>query len=66
MPKELWTAEQAASFLGITKRGLYQRVYRGTIPYIKLGSGSGTIRFDPEEMEAFINGHRVQAFAQNK
>lgn len=62
MPKELWTAEQAAKFLGISRRGLYQKMYRGQISYIKFGNGSASVRFDPDELEAYVNAHKVQAF----
>lgn len=63
MPKELWDAQKTADFLGITKRAVYQRVYRGAIPYVKLGSASASIRFDPDEIAKFVDDHRVQAFA---
>lgn len=66
MPKELWTAEQTAQFFGISKRALYQRVYRGQLPYIKYGGRFSNIRFDPDELQQFIDSRRVKAFNQGK
>lgn len=53
---KLITAKELAEMLHVKTRSIYQMVYRSQLPHIKFG---GTLRFDPEEIQAFINkGHR--------
>lgn len=58
----LLTPKQTAELLGLTVRALYLRVYRGTIPVVRLGTNGSSLRFDPEEIQKFINDHRTPAY----
>ncbi len=44
----LWRVEQAAEYLGIRPKTLYEWVRLGRVPYRKIGFN---VRFDPEELE---------------
>jgi excisionase family DNA binding protein len=47
----LWRIEEAAEYLGIRPKTLYEWVRKDRIPYRKLGFN---VRFDPEELEAWV------------
>lgn len=47
--------------LGIKRSTLYGWVEQGTIPHLKLGR---LLRFDPEEIEAWLQDHRRQGMLQ--
>ena len=44
----LWRVEQAAEYLGIRPKTLYEWVRQGRVPYRKIGFN---VRFDPAELE---------------
>lgn len=44
----LWRVEEAAEYLGIRPKTLYEWVRSGRVPYRKIGFN---VRFDPEELE---------------
>ncbi len=44
----LWRVEQAAEYLGIRPKTLYEWVRHGRVPYRKIGFN---VRFDPDELE---------------
>ena len=44
----LWRVEQAAEYLGIRPKTLYEWVRLGRVPYRKIGFN---VRFDPDELE---------------
>ena len=44
----LWKVEQAAEYLGIRPKTLYEWVRLGRVPYRKIGFN---VRFDPDELE---------------
>ena len=46
--RSLWTANEAAMFLGISVRTIRDLVYRRRVPYRKVGR---CLRFDPNEIE---------------
>ena len=46
----LWRVEQAAEYLGIRPKTLYEWVRLGRVPYRKIGFN---VRFDPGEIEAW-------------
>ena len=46
----LWKVEQAAEYLGIRPKTLYEWVRLGRVPYRKIGFN---VRFDPDELEAW-------------
>jgi len=47
----LWRVEEAADFLGIRPKTLYEWVRTDRVPYRKLGFN---VRFDPEELEDWV------------
>lgn len=49
---------EAAEKLGISKWTLYQMVSKRKIPFVKLGHNM--LRFDPTELEIYIDKHRVK------
>ena len=62
MLKRLITTEELATILGTTRKAIYMKVQRGELPYIKHGTSKAAhIRFDPDEIEEYINGGRVAA-----
>ena len=46
----LWRVKQAAEYLGIRPKTLYEWVRLGRVPYRKIGFN---VRFDPEELKAW-------------
>ena len=46
----LWRVDQAAAYLGIRPKTLYEWVRLGRVPYRKIGFN---VRFDPEELESW-------------
>lgn len=51
----LWRVGQAADYLGIRPKTLYEWVRTGRVPYRKLGFN---VRFDPAELESWVEQHR--------
>lgn len=51
MTKRLLNVQQAAEILGTTPGGMYQRVHRNQIPFIKDGKN---LRFDEDELYQYI------------
>jgi len=51
----LWRVDQAADYLGIRPKTLYEWVRTGRVPYRKLGFN---VRFDPAELEDWVGQHR--------
>ena len=49
----LWRVKQAAEYLGIRPKTLYEWVRFGRVPYRKIGFN---VRFDPEELKQWIEG----------
>ena len=49
----LWRVKQAAEYLGIRPKTLYEWVRLGRVPYRKIGFN---VRFDPEELEQWTEG----------
>lgn len=49
---------EAAEILGVSKYALYRMVQKRKIPFVKYGYH--TLRFDPTELEIFIDKHRVK------
>lgn len=47
----LWRVEEAAEFLGIRPKTLYEWVRQGRVPYRKIGFN---VRFDPAELECWV------------
>ena len=53
--------EQAATQTGYKKGYIYELVHRNAIPYIKRGR---SVRFDPEELEAWMRADRPNIIEQ--
>lgn len=51
----LWRVDQAADYLGIRPKTLYEWVRTGRVPHRKLGFN---VRFDPTELESWVGEHR--------
>ena len=49
----LWRVEQAAEYLGIRPKTLYEWVRLGRVPHRKIGFN---VRFDPDELEEWTEG----------
>ena len=56
---QLIDIDHAAEQLGVSVRYVRRLVCQRRIPYLKLGH---YVRFDPRELEAWIDQARVQAF----
>ena len=51
----LWRVDQAADYLGIRPKTLYEWVRTGRVPHRKLGFN---VRFDPAELASWVGEHR--------
>lgn len=49
----LWRVQEAAEYLGIRPKTLYEWVRLGRVPYRKIGFN---VRFDPHELERWTQG----------
>ena len=56
-PDRPLTVPEAAALLGVSERFIRHLVAERRIPYIKLGR---LLRFDPEDLAAFIEAGRVE------
>lgn len=52
---ELLDVAQVARMLAVKPGWVYRRALYGEIPHLKIG---GRVRFDPRELEAWIDLHR--------
>lgn len=57
-PGRLLVAEDVAHTLNLTRQHVYVLAASGQLPSIKFGGGRGSVRFDPKDVEAFIEAHR--------
>jgi len=51
----LWRVDQAADYLGIRPKTLYEWVRTGRVPHRKLGFN---VRFEPDELANWVGEHR--------
>jgi excisionase family DNA binding protein len=49
----LWTVEDVAGYLKVSRSWVYQRAASGLLPCLHFG---GCLRFDPAEVKAFVRG----------
>jgi excisionase family DNA binding protein len=56
----LITVQDAAKFLSVSTSTLYGWVYQRRIPFVKVGRA---LRFEPAELQKFIQANRFQARA---
>jgi excisionase family DNA binding protein len=54
----LWTAEQAASYLGVRPSWVYEATREGRIPVVRLGKH---VRYLQEDLDEWIAEHRIEA-----
>lgn len=54
----LWRVEEAADYLGIRPKTLYEWVRTGRVPHRKLGFN---VRFDPEELSDWVESQSAGA-----
>lgn len=47
----LWTADDVAAYLKVSRSWVYHRAESGRLPHVRVG---GLIRFQPHEIRAFI------------
>jgi len=57
-PDRLLLAGDVAHTLNLTRQHIYVLAASGQLPSIKLRGGRGAVRFDPKDVEAFIEAHR--------
>ena len=51
----LWTPQQVAEYLNVSRSWVYQKAEAGLIPVIRM-PGSSLLRFDPDAIGAFARG----------
>jgi len=51
----LMTVGEVASWLGISTPWIYKQCEKGSLPFLRLGEA---IRFDPEEIKAYLQARR--------
>jgi excisionase family DNA binding protein len=54
----LWTADDVASFLKVSRSWVYHRAESGQLPYLRVG---GLIRFQPDEIRSLVGSTPVRA-----
>ena len=50
--RSLWTVQECAEFLGLSKCGVYRLVEAGEVPFVRLGAR--TLRFVPSRIRAWV------------
>jgi excisionase family DNA binding protein len=55
MVETLWTAEEVATYLRVSRSWVYQHAEAGRLPVIRL-PGSSLLRFDPERIRSYTQG----------
>jgi len=53
----LWAMEDVAEYLHLKPATIQDKVFKRTIPFIKLG---GAVRFRKEDIDAWIQGQKVE------
>jgi excisionase family DNA binding protein len=54
MEKRLWTAEEAATYLSMSKYAVWRLIRSGAIPSIRYGPSGRALRVDPKDVETWI------------
>lgn len=55
MSRKLWSREDLAAWLGVSKKTTYEMQKAGAIPPpLRIGMGRGTSRWDAAEVEAWV------------
>jgi excisionase family DNA binding protein len=53
--ESLWTADDVARFLRVSRSWVYHRAEAGELPCLRIG---GLLRFEPDAVRAFMRGGR--------
>lgn len=57
----LMNLTDAAAYLGVSRSTLQNWVWKGRVPYVKLGSGRGALtKFRPESLRAWVATREVK------
>jgi len=56
-PEKLLTVDEVAEILQVSPTTVYRRIQAGELPAIKLGHRQ--VRIKPEDLEAYIEAHRI-------
>lgn len=51
----MWDVSDVGDYLKVSTTWVYRRFGNGTLPGLRL-PGSGTLRFDPEQIKAYAKG----------
>ncbi len=62
--KTVYTMDEAAVFLGLSKSYIYELVSRKDIPYCKSAHGGRITYFNRSDLEAWATSHRVASNAE--
>lgn len=60
----LLNVPDVARELNVSKACVYALVARGVLPHVRIGTGRGTIRVKPEDLQHFIDGQRRDQCAE--
>lgn len=55
LPERLWTVNDVAHFLQLSKSWVYKEAEAGRLPCIRIGA---SLRFVPESIQRFMNGNQ--------
>jgi excisionase family DNA binding protein len=55
IPEGLWTPQQVAEFLKVSRSWVYQKAEAGLIPVMRM-PGSSLLRFEPAKIQAYARG----------
>ena len=55
LSRPVWTVDDAARFLSVSRRQLYYLLEREGLPAVRVGT---RLRFSPSELERYLEGHR--------
>ena len=57
--RPLQTAEQVAEWLSCSIQCVYDMASKGVLPSVRVGTGRGVLRFDPQDVQDFIDSYRT-------
>lgn len=56
----LWTADDLAAYLSLSRRAVYALVAGSTVPHIRIGA---RLRFQPQSVQAWVKAHACRSEA---
>lgn len=57
MGEKLWTAQDVAAYLRVSRSWVYHRAESGELPHFRVG---GALRFSPTDIDAYVRGTRPE------